>query len=137
VKTQASSDLDCLAGGRTRIGCAHVADHTHAISAACRQNSMHALAEKRVEASVRIFALAQLTQRDCSLRQALEDKEVEMSFFGEFYRRLDAISGETCSRADSDLLHLHSPEQALFTSFVGSMKTLAPIWMWQPPREVR
>ena len=41
---------------------------------------MHAFAEKRIEASVRIFALAQLTQRDGSLGQALEDKEVEIPF---------------------------------------------------------
>ena len=63
-----------------------------------------------IEASVRIFTLAQLTQRDGSLGQALEDKEVEMSFFGEFHCRLDPISGETRSRADSDLLHLRPPE---------------------------
>ena len=53
---------------------------------------MHAFAEKRIEATVRIFALAQLTQRDGSLCQTLEDKEVEMSFFSEFDRGLDPIS---------------------------------------------
>ena len=67
---------------------------------------MHAFGEKRIESSVRIFALAQLTQRDRSLGQALEDKEVELSFFGEFDRGLNAIAGESRSRADSDLLHL-------------------------------
>ena len=75
---------------------------------------MHAFAEKRIEASVRIFALAQLTQGDGSLGEALEDKEVEIPFFGEFHRGLDPISGETRSRADSDLLHLlHPPKRTL------------------------
>jgi hypothetical protein len=78
---------------------------------------MHAFAEKRIEASVRIFTLAPLTQRDSSLGQALEDKEVEMSFFGEFHRGLNPISGETRSRADSDLLHLRPPKRTLLQRY--------------------
>jgi hypothetical protein len=78
---------------------------------------MHAFAEKWIESSVRIFAFPQLTECNRSLGQALEDKELEISLFGEFHRRLDPISGETRSRADSELFHLRPPKRTLIPSF--------------------
>jgi hypothetical protein len=117
MKSQSSGDVDRLLRSRPRIRRAHIADHANSVSAACRQDSTHAFGKKRIVSGAGIVALAQLTQRDRSLGQALEHKEVELALFGQFNRGLNAIAGESRSRADSDLLHLRSPQQTTLPDF--------------------
>ena len=97
-------DLDHLAAGANRVGCAQVADQPAAAALEQRQQRGHACMQQRVVALVGIGQPAQLRGGDGAFGQAFEHQPVEPALRGEHHGRVDPVALETRAAADADRL---------------------------------
>ena len=92
-QAQRLRDLGGLARGGDRIGRAHIGDDLDAFGGAERQHRAHPLLQQRIVTAVGIFHPRLLRQRHRALAEAFEHQILQVAFFGELNRRLDAIAG--------------------------------------------
>ena len=103
-------DLGGLARGGFRIGRAHIGDDLDALGGADRQHRAHPLLQQRIVAALGIFHPRLLRQRHGALAQAFEHQILDVAFFGEFERGLDAIARIARAGSDPDGSHHFSPK---------------------------
>ena len=92
-KPERLRDLGGPARGGDRIGRAHIGDDLDALGGANRQHRAHPLFQQRIVTAFGIFHARLLRQRHRALAQAFEHQILQVAFFGELNRRLDAIAG--------------------------------------------
>ena len=85
-------DLGGLARRGFRIGRAHIGDDLDAFGGAERQHRAHPLFQQRIVAAFRILHPRLLRQRHRALAETFEHQILDIAFFGEFDRGLDAIA---------------------------------------------
>ena len=92
-KPERLRDLGGPARGSDRIGRAHIGDDLDALAGANRQHRAHPLIQQRIVTAIGILHARLLRQRHRALAQTFEYQILQVAFFGELNRRLDAIAG--------------------------------------------
>ena len=118
VQAEAAGNSDSLFGRCPGIGGAHIADDARPVAMAGWEHGKHSLYEQRIVAGVGILVALELSQGDGAFCEALKDEEIQVSVLGKIDGRVDAITGEPCTRANPDTSHVRSPEHDCRRSFV-------------------
>ncbi|MND63264.1 hypothetical protein D3C80_545700 [compost metagenome] len=108
AEAQAGGNLANLGSAGLRICRAHIGDDLDAVLLADRQNGFETFDQQRVITLGRVIQLGVLGDRDGTLCQAFENEVVDVAFFGEFHRRLDAIAGISGSGSDANSTHYYN-----------------------------
>lgn len=118
VQAEAAANSDSLFGRGPWISGAHIADDARPVAMAAWEDGKHSLDEQRIVAGAWILVAPELGQGDSAFCQALKDEEIQVPVLGKIDGRVNAITGEPCTRTNPDTPHVRSPEHDCSRSFV-------------------